>query len=96
MKLSVVYKPPVIEGEPYVSEGSDLVLDCDSTNSRPPAAVTSQWLSPSGKVLSKKGIFRIMNITRDMAGVYTCVAYHNDITGTMNTTVTVIVQCECP
>ena len=76
-----------------LSEGDTLYLECDASNSRPRPMV--EWFSPEGVVVSNERILEIMNIQRSAAGIYTCVAIHIFSEATMNSTVNVIVQCEC-
>ncbi|CAI8046599.1 hypothetical protein GBAR_LOCUS25782 [Geodia barretti] len=64
---------------------------CDSTNSRPLPLL--QWFSPDGNFLVYGSALVISNITRDMAGTYTCVA--NQFTLTMNSSVEIIVHFPC-
>ena len=76
-----------------LNEGDTLHLECDASNSRPRPRV--EWLSPKGAVATNESILEIMNIHRSATGIYTCVATHIFSRATMNSTVNVIVQCEC-
>ena len=64
------------------------MLNCDASNSAPLSSV--QWLNPQ----STDRYLVIVNIQRNAAGVYTCVATSND-GEIMNSTANIIVQCEC-
>ena len=76
-------------GETTVVEGSTLHLFCDGSNSAPQP--TLHWISPNGKVVGESGELIIVNVTRNMAGTYTCVATFNDSTATMNTSVNITI-----
>ena len=76
-----------------INEGDSLYLDCDASNSIPHASV--EWLGPEGVKVNNGRILEIINIQRSAAGIYTCVATHPIYRATMNSTVNVIVQCEC-
>ncbi|CAI8024739.1 Leucine-rich repeat and fibronectin type-III domain-containing protein 5, partial [Geodia barretti] len=90
-----VFNPPSILGEREVTEGSPLYLLCDGSNSDP--RPTLQWISPDGKIVSESGKLDIVTTTRNMTGIYTCVATLPRSTATMNTTVDItIVSIECP
>ena len=72
-----------------INEGDTLYLDCITLHA------SIKWFSPEGVVASNERILLIMNIQRSAAGIYTCAAT-NTIHGiTRNSTVNVIVQCEC-
>ena len=85
-----VFRPPLITGETTVSEGDTLHLMCNSSNSRPLPLV--HWLAPDGEFLVYGSPLVISNVTRDMAGTYTCVA--DQFTLTMNSSVEIIVHCK--
>ena len=89
----LVFRPPVITGNTTLNEGDTLYLDCDTSNSTFHLSV--KWFSHEGVVVSNERILEIMNIQRSATGIYTCVATHPLIEDTMNSTVTVTVQCEC-
>ena len=72
-----------------MDEGDTLSLDCDSSNSASGPPV--HWLSPDGEMISNDRSLIINNITRYMAGTYTCVVTSLNVGGVMNTTVNVIV-----
>ena len=72
-------------GETAITEGSPLHLLCDGSNSDPQP--TLQWISPDGKVVSESGELDIVTTTRNMTGIYTCVATLPHSTDTMNTSV---------
>ena len=86
----LVFRPPVITGNTTLNEGDTLYLDCDTSNS-----TSVKWFSPEGVNISNDRLFMITNIQRCAAGIYTCVATRSLIKDTMNSTVTVTVQCEC-
>ena len=87
----LVLRPPVITGMTTINEGDILYLDCDAIGSN----INVMWLSPEGVVVSNEMSLVIMNIQRSAAGIYTCVATHKFHGSTRNSTVNVIVQCEC-
>ena len=89
----VVFGPPVITGMTTLNEGDTLYLECDTSNSKP--RPTMEWFSPGGVNSTNERIIEIMNIQRSAAGIYTCVATHIFSGATMNSTVNVVVQCEC-
>ena len=70
-----------------MSEGDTLYLRCDGSNSDP--LPTLHWVSPDGETVSDCRQLVIMDITRNMSGMYTCVATLPHSTMTMNTTVSV-------
>ena len=76
-----------------MDEGDTLSLDCDSSNTATGPPV--HWLSPDGEMISNDRSLIINNITRDMAGTYTCVAASLNTGAVVNTTVNVIVIGEC-
>ena len=75
-----------------MDEGVTLSLECDSSNSAP--LPTVHWLSPDGEMISDSRHLTISNITRDMAGTYTCIAISDNTRATMNATVNIIVNGE--
>ncbi|CAI8044673.1 Leucine-rich repeat and fibronectin type-III domain-containing protein 5, partial [Geodia barretti] len=78
-----------------VTEGSTLHLLCDGSNSHPQPNL--QWISPDGKMVSESGELDIVTTTRNMTGIYTCVATLPHSTATMNTTVNItIFPIDCP
>ena len=83
------FNRPLISGETTVSEGDTLYLSCDGSNSDP--LPTLHWVSPDGETVSDTGQLVIMDITRNMSGLYTCVATLPNSTMTLNTTVSVTV-----
>ena len=76
-------------GETEVTEGNTLHLLCDGSNSDPQP--TLQWISPDGKMVSESGELDIVTTTRNMTGIYTCVATFPHSTATMNTTVDITI-----
>ena len=88
-----VFRAPLITGETTVNEGDTLHLMCDPTNSRP--LPTVQWFSPDGELLSFVIPLEMSNITRSLAGNYTCTATQHIVnTATMmSSSVEVIVHC---
>ncbi|CAI8021281.1 Leucine-rich repeat and fibronectin type-III domain-containing protein 5, partial [Geodia barretti] len=89
------FNPPLIMGETTIIEGSQLHLFCNGSNSDPQP--TLQWISPDGKTVSESGKLDIVTTTRNMTGIYTCVATLPHSTATMNTTVDItIVPIDCP
>ena len=76
-------------GETEVTEGNTLHLLCDGSNSDPQP--TLQWISPDGKMVSESGELDIVTTTRNMTGIYTCVATLPHTTATMNTTVDITI-----
>ena len=93
MNFSLVFRPPVITGETTLNEGDTLDLDCDVSTSSPLPSV--QWFSPQGDLISNSIDLEIMNIQRSAMGVYTCVATQLTSGVILNSTVNVVVQCEC-
>ena len=91
--LFLVFRPPVITGETTLSEGDTLDLDCDVSTSSPLPSV--QWFSPQGNLISNSSDLQIMDIQRDKAGMYTCIATHLYSGATLNSTVNVTVLCQC-
>ena len=73
-----------------MDEGDTLSLVCDSSNSAPIPLV--HWLSPDGVMISNSRDLTISNITRDMAGTYTCTAISDNTGATMSATVNVMVH----
>ena len=60
---------------------------------------TIQILDPNGMPLdlvTSFGVFRVPNITRNYAGVYTCVVTSTLDNSTVNDTSVVIVECKYP
>ncbi|CAI8046614.1 Leucine-rich repeat and fibronectin type-III domain-containing protein 5 [Geodia barretti] len=94
--LFKVFNPPSIMGETEVTEGSTLHLLCDGSNSDPQPIL--QWISPDGKMASQSGELDIVTTTRNMTGIYTCVATLPRSTATMNTTVDIKITLpiDCP
>ena len=76
-----------------MDEGDTLSLDCDSSNSA--ATPPVHWVSSSGEMVSNDRSLEIINITRHMAGIYTCVATSINDGSTANTSVNVTVESEC-
>ena len=72
-----------------MSEGDTLYLSCDGSNSDP--LPTLHWVSPDGETVSDTGQLVIMDITRNMSGLYTCVATLPHSNMTLNTTVSVTI-----
>ena len=87
----LVFRSPVITGMTTINEGDTLYLNCDAIGSN----INVMWLRPEGVVVSNEMSLVIMNIQRSAAGIYTCVATHTIHGSTRNSTVNVIVQCEC-
>ena len=54
-----------------------------------------QWFSPQGDLISNSSHLEIMNIQREKRGIYTCIATQIDSGATMNSTMNVIILCEC-
>ncbi|CAI8019945.1 Leucine-rich repeat and fibronectin type-III domain-containing protein 5 [Geodia barretti] len=83
-------------GETAVTEGSALHLLCDGSNSDPQPIL--QWISPDGKMVSESGELDIVTTTRNMTGIYTCVATLPRSTATMISTVDIkiILPIDCP
>ena len=73
-----------------MSEGDTLYLSCDGSNSDP--LPTLHWVSPDGETVSDTGQLVIMDITRNITGMYTCVATLPNSTMTLNTTVSVTIN----
>ena len=88
--LFQVLRPPLITGDTTVNEGDTLRLMCNSNNSRPLPLVN--WLSPDGNFLVYGSPLVISNITRSLAGIYTCVV--DQFTATINSSVEIIVHCK--
>ena len=90
------FQPPLISGNATVREGHTLVLECDASNSHPLPSVA--WFSPQSLLLSGERRLVIGNISRNQAGLYSCVA--TDSNGaTESSRVAVTVECEfayCP
>ena len=86
----LAFNPPLTTGETTVVEGSTLHLFCDGSNSAP--RPTLQWISPNGKVVGESGELTIVTLTRNMAGIYTCVATLPGSTATMNTSVDITIN----
>ena len=76
-------------GETTITEGTPLDLLCDGSNSDPQP--TLQWISPDGKTVSQSGELDIVTTTRNITGIYTCVATLLHSTDTMNTTVDITI-----
>ena len=74
-----------------VSEGDRLDLECDITNSHPLPSI--RWVYPGGQTFTKD--IEINNITRNMAGTYTCIATTTFSDSTVNTSVHITILCEC-
>ena len=56
---------------------------------------TFQVLNPNGVAVSTTlGVYTVDNVTRDFAGVYTCIITNNMDRSTINATSTVVIQCE--
>ena len=85
----LVLRPPVITGMTTLNEGDTLYLDCIKRHA------SIKWFSPEGVVVSNERILIMMNIRRSAAGIYICEATHKIYGTTRNSTVNVIVQCEC-
>ncbi|CAI8032691.1 Neogenin [Geodia barretti] len=66
------FQPPLISGNATVREGHTLVLECDASNSHPLPSVA--WFSPQSLLLSGERRLVIGNISRNQAGLYSCVA----------------------
>ena len=65
-------------------------MDCNASNSALLPSVC--WFNSDGDMVSDDRHLEIMDIQRNQAGMYTCVATYNGTT--MNSTVNVIVHCE--
>ena len=94
----LAFNRPLISGETTVSEGDTLYLSCDGSNSDP--LPTLHWVSPDGETVSDTGQLVIMDITRNISGLYTCVATLPHSNMTLNTTVSVTITkgeriCHC-
>ena len=85
----LAFNRPLISGETTVSEGDTLDLSCDGSNSDP--LPTLHWVSPDGETVSDTGQLVIMDITRNMSGLYTCVAILPHSNMTLNITVSVTI-----
>ncbi|CAI8046613.1 Leucine-rich repeat and fibronectin type-III domain-containing protein 5 [Geodia barretti] len=83
------FNPPLIMGETTIIKGSPLHLLCDGSNSDPQP--TLQWISPDGKMVSQSGELDIVTTTRNMTGIYTCVATLPHSTATMTATVNITI-----
>ena len=87
------FEPPVITGETTIVEGDDLLLQCNA-----PISIISPfllWLDSAGQVITQTADLVITNFTRDMAGIYTCVATYTITTSfIINATASVMVQSE--
>ena len=87
------FEPPVITGETTIVEGDDLLLQCNA-----PISIISpflMWLDSAGQVITQTADLVITNFTRDMAGIYTCVATYTITTSfIINATASVMVQSE--
>ena len=88
-EFPLAFNAPNIEGETVITEGGRLHLSCDGSNSAPQP--TLQWISPDGEVVSESGELDIVNITRNMTGIYTCVATLPHFNTTINSTVSVTI-----
>ena len=87
------FRPPVISGVTTVNEGDTLELNCDASNSRPLSPV--KWFSPDGESVSNVAQLKIFNITRNLAGNYTCVVTHIISGDTMSSSAYITILCEC-
>ena len=87
---TIALNPPLIVGETTVVEGSTLHLFCDGSNSAPQP--TLHWISPNGKVVGESGELTIVAVTRNMTGIYTCVATLPGSTATMATSVDITIN----
>ena len=90
--LRLAFAPPLITGETVINEGATLNLICNASNSYPLPRV--QWFNPDGEMVGDGGFLNIVNIHRNMGGVYTCVASQNSATTSSTISVTVNVPCE--
>jgi hypothetical protein len=86
----MIFLPPIITGGTIVNEGNGVVLNCDTTNSRPRPSV--QWFNPAGQLVSTERMLIVLVILRNQTGVYTCVANQPNTGLNMSSTVDVIVQ----
>ena len=81
-----------------VSEGELLELTCITRNI--PDITTLQILDSNGMPLDplviSVGVITIPNVTRNYAGVYTCVVTSTIDNSTVNATSVVIVECKYP
>ena len=78
-----------------VSEGELLKLTCITRNI--PDITTIQILDPNGMPLDREisvGVITVPNITRNYAGVYTCIVTSKLDNSTVNDTSVVIIECE--
>ena len=83
----------MISGVTTVNEGDTLNLNCDSSNSRPLPPV--KWFSPDGESVSNFAQLRIVNISRNLAGNYTCIATNILSGDTMSSSAYITILCEC-
>ena len=83
----------MVSGVTTVNEGDTLELNCDASNSRPLPRI--KWLSPDGESVSNVAQLKIVNITRTLAGNYTCIATHIISGDTMSSSAYITILCEC-
>ena len=83
----------MVSGVTTVNEGDTLELNCDASNSRPLPPI--KWFSPDGNLISNNPQLTIVNITRTLAGNYTCIATHVISGDTMSSSAYITILCEC-
>ena len=83
----------MVSGVTTVNEGDTLELNCDFSNSRPLPPV--KWLSPDEEIASIAAQLTIVNITRNLAGNYTCIATNVISGATMSSSAYITILCEC-
>ena len=83
----------MVSGVTTVNEGDTLELSCDSSNSRPLPPI--KWFSPDGESVSNVAQLKIVNITRTLAGNYTCIATNVLSGNTMSSSAYITILCEC-
>lgn len=88
-----VLAAPIL-GDKTVDEGGTLFVSCDSGNIL--SITTFQILDPSGTPVPVDfvGLYEVENVTRALAGVYTCVVTSTLTNATINDTGTVTVRCK--
>ena len=81
-----------MNGSVTVTEGDNLTLTCDASDSVPLPLLS--WTDSEGTVLSSSRDLEILNITKDRAGVYYCVARSSIDTSVLHTPASVTVLCK--
>lgn len=83
---------PEVSGSATVTEGDNLTLSCDASNSVPLPPLS--WTDSEGVVLSSSRDLEIVNMTRNRAGVYYCVTRSSIDASVLRTPVSVTVLCK--